>query len=323
MKKFRNILPCLPLAFGSAMLLGSTAQAQQITNYRYWFDDETANLVNVTITATPELNAGISLNSAALSPGYHTVTVQFKDNDAHWSAPWTSEFNQKGGTLVALQYWFNDDAGNASLLPVTPTADLDLSASLDAAALPVGLHLVTLRGKDERGEWSVPYTSLMTRGGGLITGYEYWIDDQVADRVTNTIGPAGVVDLISDLPLNTPAGDHTFTVRFHDEAGEWSVPITTTVSVYVGMDELPGVGSLTVFPNPVQDQLTLRLDALNPAEYEVGVLDLLGRTVAPAVQWNVQGLSQRNWDTRSLAAGQYIIRISSQGHTANIPFTKP
>jgi hypothetical protein len=85
-------------------------------------------------------------------------------------------------------------------LPVTPNANLDLSATLNAGTLPLGLHHVTMRGKDERGEWSTPYTTVITRGGGQITGYEYWIDDQVAGRVMNTIGPAATVDLISDLP---------------------------------------------------------------------------------------------------------------------------
>ena len=303
-------------------LLTTSVDGQNITAYRYWFDDDIANRVNVPVTATPEVNTVISFNSAALPVGYHMVTVQFKDADAHWSSPYTSVFSQKGGKLTALQYWFDDAAASPLQLPVTPNANLDLSATLNAGTLPLGLHHVTMRGKDERGEWSTPYTTVITRGGGQITGYEYWIDDQVAGRVMNTIGPAATVDLISDLPLNTPAGEHTFTIRFHDEAEGWSVPIITTVSVYVGIEELPGVNSLLVFPNPVQDQLTLRLDARTASAFEVSILDATGRVVAAPINWSVQGLAHKSWDTSPLATGPYTIRISSTGHAVNIPFIK-
>ncbi|HQV38764.1 MAG: T9SS type A sorting domain-containing protein [Flavobacteriales bacterium] len=303
-------------------LLLSATQAQNITGYRYWFDDAIADLVTVSLSPTPVVDAQISMNSAGLAIGYHTVTVQFRDADVHWSSPYTSVFSQKGGTITALQYWFGDDAGSASTLDVTPAAEIDLTASLDASDLPLGLHNVTIRGLDDRGEWSVPYTTTMARGGGMITGYEYWIDDQVADRVMNPVGPATVVDLISDLPLNTPPGDHTFTIRFRDEAEGWSVPITTTVTVYVGIDELPGVNSLLVFPNPVQDQLTLRVDAQTFTDMEVSLLDASGRVVEAPTNWSVTGLAHRTWDTSAFPAGVYTLRIISSARAITLPFIK-
>jgi len=306
-------------AFG---LLLSATYAQNITGYRYWFDDAIANLVTVPLAPTPVVNAQFSMNSAGLAIGYHIVTVQFRDADAHWSSPYTSVFSQKGGTITALQYWFGDDASTASLLSVTPAPAIDLTATLDASALPVGLHNVTLRARDERGEWSVPYSTTMTRGGGVITGYEYWIDDQVADRIMNPIGPATVVDLISDLPLNTPPGDHTFTIRFRDEAEGWSVPITTTVAVYVGIEELPGVNNLLVFPNPVQDQLTLRVDAHTFTDMEVSLFDATGRMVEAPTNWSVTGLVHRTWDTSAFPVGLYSIRITSADRAITLPFIK-
>jgi hypothetical protein len=303
-------------------LLLCATQAQNITGYRYWFDDAIADLVTVTLSPIPVVDAQFSMNSAGLSTGHHTVTVQFRDADAHWSSPYTSVFSQKGGTITALQYWFGDAAASASLLNVTPAAEIDLTASLDASDLPLGLHNVTIRGLDERGEWSVPYTTTMTRGGGAITGYEYWIDDQVNDRITNPIGPATVVDLVSDLPLNTPPGDHSFTIRFHDEAEGWSVPITMTVAVYVGIEELPGVNSLLVFPNPVQGQLTLRVDAHAFTDMEVSLIDATGRIVEAPTNWSVTGLAHRTWDTSAFPAGMYTIRIGSSDRAITLPFIK-
>ncbi len=322
MRNLLNISLRAGMVTAIAAILTGTTDAQNITAYRYWFDDDIANLVNVPVTATPDMNTTISFNSASLAIGYHLVTVQFKDADAHWSSPYTSVFSQKGATLTELQYWFDDATATATQLPVTPSANLNLSADLDASALSLGLHQVTLRGKDARGEWSVPYTTMITRGGGQITGYEYWINDQVADRVMNTIGPADVVDLISDLPLNTPPGDHTFTIRFRDEAEGWSVPITTTVAVYMGIEELPGVNSILLFPNPVQDQLTLRLDASVSSAYDVSIFDATGRMVAAPTHWQVAGLVHRSWDTAALAPGTYTIRITNGDRAAHLPFIK-
>jgi hypothetical protein len=322
MKHVQRISLRALLAPAIALLLIGAAQAQSITAYRYWFNDDIAALVEVPVTATPVMNTQIVLNSTGLAVGLHTVTVQFKDNDLHWSAPYTSVFNQKGGTITALQYWFNDDASGATQLSVTPAAEVDLTASLNASTLPVGLHRVTMRGLDDRGEWTVPYSNVMTRGGGQITGYEYWIDEQVDDRVMNAIGPADVVDLISALPLTTTDGAHTFTIRFHDEAEGWSVPITTAFTYGVGIEEIPGVSSYLLFPNPVQDQLTLRLDASVASALQVSLLDAAGRMVEAPTNWNVQGLTHRSWDTAALSPGIYTLRITSAEHALNLPFVK-
>jgi len=305
------------------LLMAGLAHAQNITAYRYWFDDDIAALVEIPVTATPVVSTEFVLNSTGLAVGHHTVTIQFKDTDLHWSAPYTSVFSQKGGTLTGLEYWFNDDAADAILLSVTPAAAVDINASLNASALPVGLHRVTMRGRDERGEWTVPYSGTITRGGGSITGYEYWIDDQVADRVMNSIGPADVVDLISALPLSTSDGPHTFTIRFHDEAEGWSVPMTTAFSYIVGIGELPGVNSFLLFPNPVQDHVALRLDASLPSNLQVSILDAAGRVVEAPSNWSVQGITHRTWDTAILPAGMYTMRITTAEHAINLPFVKP
>jgi hypothetical protein len=322
MKILHNISLRSTLTIAFALLLVGTMHAQNITSYRYWFDDDIANLVTVPVTPIPEINTPITFNSAGLSIGFHTVTMQFKDADGHWSSPYTSIFSQKGSTLTSLEYWFNDEIASATQLGVTPAANLDLNASLDASTLPVGLYQVTMRGLDDRGEWSVPYTTTMTRGGGLITGYEYWIDDQVADRVMDNIGPANVVDLISEIPLAIADGDHTFTIRFHDQAEGWSVPITSAFTYLVGIDELPGVNSILMFPNPVRDNLTLRLDMRTASILQVSMLDASGRFVAAPEDWGVQGVSDRTWNTTHLAAGTYILRIISADHAMNLKFIK-
>lgn len=304
------------------LILLRTAPAQNITGYRYWFNDDNATMVQVATAPTPLLSTTVQLNSSSLPVGLHTATIQFHDADGHYTAPYTSTFAQHGSTVQALEYWFNDSANDAVQIAATPAADFDLSVALDAGALPTGFHTVTVRSLDARGEWSVPYTTTFIRSGGNITGYEYWIDDQIQDRVMNSIGPAMTVDLVEELPLNTTDGDHTFTIRFHDETEGWSVPLSTTFSFATGINEIAGVSNYLLFPNPVGDGVTLRLDATERKDLQVSLLDATGRVVMAPTNWTVLGLSHHRWDTSALSNGSYLVRITSGDHTFHIPFIK-
>ncbi|MCC6838631.1 MAG: T9SS type A sorting domain-containing protein [Flavobacteriales bacterium] len=314
--KTRLLLPAL------IALAAGTAHVQNITGYRYWFDDDVDAATTVDVTPTPELDAALSLNSAALPAGHHLATIQFRDADGHWGAPWTEHFTQKGGTVNALEYWFNDDVANAATASVTPGTAPLITTPLDATALSVGFHTVTVRSVDAAGERSVPYTVAFARNGGVITGYEYWIDEAIADRTTGNIGPAGVVDLIDNLPVPTTDGSHLFTIRFHDADGGWSVPLSSAFTFFVGIAEIPGVSNYLLFPNPVTDRLSLRLDAADARPLQIEVLDAAGRTVRQLGTWNVAGTMHNTWDASMLAGGSYVLRIGSGGRSMQIPFVK-
>lgn len=314
--KTRMLLPA------ALVLVTATAQAQNITGYRYWFNDDVASAVTVDVTPTPELDAALSLNSAALPAGHHLATIQFRDADGHWGAPWTEHFTQKGGTVNAIEYWFDDNAGDATTANMTPGTAPLYSTPLDATALPVGFHSVTVRTMDASGERGVPYTVPFARNGGMITGYEYWLDEAIADRTTGSIGPAGVVDLVAGLPVPTTDGTHLFTIRFRDEDGGWSVPLSSTFNYFVGMDEIPGLSNYLVFPNPAVDVLSIRLDAARAGTLDLSILDATGRRVGGLNKWSVLGTAQHNLDISTLARGSYQLLIAEDTHQVRVPFVK-
>lgn len=310
------------LALTLALLGWAHAQAQNITGYRYWFNDNVTAATVVNITPTPVIDQNITLNSASLPVGYHLVTLQFRDADGLWSAPWTSLFAQRGTTVNALEYWFNDDAANITTANVTPGTAPLITAPLASNSLPVGFHTVTVRTVDGRGERSVPYTVNFTRNGGAITGYEYWLDDVIEDRVSAEIGPAGTVELIAALPVPTTDGEHLFTIRFRDADGGWSVPLSSTFNFFVGLDEIAGVSNYLLFPNPANEQLSLRVDATMATDLNIQVIDGSGRIVQSLENWNVSGTAHRSWDISSLARGTYLLRITSGDRYIHMPFVK-
>lgn len=104
--------PLKPLLAVCALLLtAAMAPAQNLTGYRYWFNDNAATMTVVDLTATPVVDTELILNSSSLPNGHHLVTIQFRDANGHWGAPWTTMFAQRGATMNALEYWFNDDPG--------------------------------------------------------------------------------------------------------------------------------------------------------------------------------------------------------------------
>jgi hypothetical protein len=300
----------------------SPMRAQTVTGYRYWYDDDAANATTVSVAGGADYTLTASLEATALAPGYHRVTMQMQDSNGDYSVPLTSLFVQRGNTIAGYRYWFDDDAANATDVNVTGTADYTLSASLEATVLENGYHRVTMQLRDGTGEYGSPLTSTFVQRGVTVDGYEYWIDDDIAARTSGSIGPAGVVDLVVSLPTNTTAGQHLFTIRFSEEQDGWSVPLTSEFSFITGLDELPGLSDLLLFPNPTNGQLALRLTSADGAQLRLSVVDATGRVVRAEENWTPTGTAVRTWDLADLAPGSYSLRIANGDRQSTLRFQK-
>ncbi len=225
-------------------------------------------------------------------------------------------------TITEYRWWLNDDLTTLTNGTVPAEADLQLTASIDLPALDKDHNIITIQFKDSDGEFSSPITRLFTRSTGMVSGYEYWIDDDIANSQNGSIGPAMVVDLITDLPTNIAVGDHTFTIRYSGESGTWSVPHSTTFSVITSIEEISGISEIVVFPNPVTDQLGIRISATEALTLDMEILDQGGRSIHRSERWNVLGTDRRSFDVGSLSQGQYILRLSDGAGHQHISFTK-
>lgn len=295
-----------------ALLAATLAQAQSINAYRYWYDDAVSAAVTTTVAATPELVLNSALPTGSLVPGHHRFSMQARDTDGNWSAPHTTWFTRSSNTVNGYRYWLNDDPATVATGTLTATGTVDLNSAVAMGNLVRHYNLVTIQMHESDGLYSAPITKAFVRGTGEVHGYEYWIDDAIADRTTNNISPAGVANLIADLPVPTTEGDHVFTIRFSSVHGTWSVPLSSAFSYVVGIDELPGLSDLMLFPNPATGQLGLRLNSDAMHTLQLDVLDLAGRPVLALDQWAVQGSGWRNWDISGLARGTYLLRITGE-----------
>lgn len=299
------------------------AQAQQIDGYRYWFDDDAAGAVTTTVGATDELTLSTTWPTGSMAPGYHRVSFQFRDTNGEWSVPATRPFVRSAHDIIGYRYWVNDDIGTLTTGSVGPAQTADLNALIDPGSLTRDYNTVTIQFRDADSEWSVPKTSVFVLNSGLVNGYQYWIDDDIANSQSGSIVPAGVVDLIADLPTGVPNGNHLFTIRFSGANGSWSVPLSAEFSVILSTPELPGITDLLLFPNPATDQLGLRLTTDQARTLQLEVLDLSGAVVADLSSWSVSTTAHRSWDISALASGSYLLRITGEHGAWTTRFVKP
>ncbi|MBK9274562.1 MAG: T9SS type A sorting domain-containing protein [Flavobacteriales bacterium] len=298
-------------------------QAQQIDGYRYWYDDDVAAAVTTAVSNTPELVLVDGWPTSGLGPGHHRVSVQIRDTDGNWSVPQTHLFTRSGSPITGYRYWTNDDVSTSMTGSIVPNTVVHLNTLVDPGTLPNDFNTVTIQFRDADGEWTVPHTTWSVKGTGAVDGYQYWIDDDIANATTSSIGPAAVVDLIAGLPIMTTTGTHTFTIRFSGANGTWSVPLTTEFSFITDVEELPGITDLLLFPNPVTDQLGLRLTTNEARTLSLQVLDLSGSVVADLSTWSVSATAHRSWDISTLASGSYMLRITGEHGAWTTRFVKP
>ena len=303
-----------------ALALG-TANAQNITEYRYWFDDDVANTVTQTVAAIPTLDLTASLPTSGLEPGFHRITLQFSDG-ADWSSPLTQVFSRSGSDITGYRYWLNNDPSTVTNVSITPEADVQLNDILNNVSTDRDFNMVTIQFVDADGTYSAPITSVLVRGIGPVTAYEYCIDDQIADRSSGNIGPATLVDLITDLATGTTTGSHLFTIRFQGGGDGWSVPLTTEFDYYTSISELLGITNVTIFPNPTVEHIGVRMTSEGRRTLEVSVIDTKGSEVHQFPTWTVAGTAHQSWSIAALRAGNYFLRLREGESSWTSPFVK-
>lgn len=129
--------------------------------------------------------------------------------------------------ITKYEYWL--DTGHAERT-IRPAEIGSLEFTIDVGNLCHGLHSLNFRAQDSEGRWSSPSSSYFycidkesTSQG--VSQYEYWLDQNAAERVTAN-GQGSTINL--DVDISTLlTGLHTFSFRYKDGMGHWSAPQTS------------------------------------------------------------------------------------------------
>jgi hypothetical protein len=113
-------------------------------------------------------------------------------------------------------------------------------------------------------------------------------------EISYTIGEMAAVTTISNPSI-------TFTQGFH-QPDKFSVGFETIESKWSGY----------IYPNPVDDQVTLSISSDYQANYIIDLFDAGGRRILANKEINhLPGSQQFSFSTAELSAGTYLLRVSS------------
>lgn len=93
-------------------------------------------------------------------------------------------------------------------------------------------------------------------------------------------------------------------------------------TIVLGINEDQTLSNITLYPNPVQDELSIEYVATMASELTVSIVDMAGKQIqAHRIQSNV-GQNIIMMDTKELAAGKYTLLLQGNSGKTTLPFIK-
>ena len=111
-----------------------------------------------------------------------------------------------------------DDNYDSRMVGTQPT-DNDFSLSVDIGTLSSGIHLFNYHVQDLQGGWGPLYRKFFLKSSAEIIGYEYWFDDDVANKITANASGNELSLPISITQLK--GGVHYLNIRTKHADGTW------------------------------------------------------------------------------------------------------
>ncbi len=190
----------------------------------------------------------IELPIGNITPGYHTLSVRFKEGANNWSSFSSKKFLHVGNKATAIssirseiEYWFNNDFASRKTASLAGTSDQEIL--FDAADLDQGVHTLYWRTRAKGDLWSSVFSSTFsksTKADG-VTQMEYWFNKGFDDRQQKTISNLSQIE--EDIDLSSlPLGSHQFFYRFQYAGGKWSAVHTQNIAKRVAPTSAGGTG---------------------------------------------------------------------------------
>lgn len=263
------------------------------------------------------------------------------------------KFNADPGT-ASLEPAYNQEINNVTPLEINSSATLNGSTlTINASATfftnfsNADFNLAAVITEDNVTGTSSNYAQANFYSGGAsgpMGGYENLPNPVPASQMTyNYVGRAllgGFGGQDGSVPTSLSDGDVasvTFTYNIpasvdqnnlnvvvlliDNSDGSVVSAIGKTLSEVLSIQENNIIEGVTVYPNPVNDELTINLRQSN-GDYNVALYDLLGRQVINNTYSNLSGYNDLKLDVNSLASGQYILKLTNNSNTYSTKIIK-
>jgi pimeloyl-ACP methyl ester carboxylesterase len=212
-------------------LIPIVGSAQQLSTYRYWYDNDFSNARHINFSDSV---LDLNLNVIGLSEGLHQINCQFRDTARLWSSVITQIFyrvNAFANQLKGYRYWYDNDFSNAQYVT---SSDTCLSFLLNVSAIDKGFHQVNFQFLDATSMWSSVVTHHFYKTivrNPSISQFRYWFDDDLINTTVLNIGNITNDDFFARINLEKLSdGTHRFHYQFSDDGNLWSSVSTDTIT---------------------------------------------------------------------------------------------
>jgi hypothetical protein len=309
-----------------------TLSAQKINLVEYWFNNDYADRTTLEITtnADNETDVIIPFPDNGKNELFETIYFRFSDSFGRWSpVASTQMFNKNDSTivLVQLEYWFDHNFANKTLIPVTAAVNPDGTLQIQEAdvAWPDDAQIIYYRFKSKYNQWTAILSSdkdLMFNENDRILSMEYWFDDGFSNReivnIQTNETSEGIL-LMQQAEVSWQASAANIHYRFLSKAGRWSPTISSNI------DELSIINfyglqvknsNLKVYPNPASN--IINIETTDNLITSIALHNELGQQVLVKKSLN----HSIELDISKLKTGIYILIVTTNNDRKDFKIIK-
>lgn len=302
--------------------------SNNINSYQYWFDNDFSLQTTEIVSTTGQLLLNTSISLEAISNGLHVFNIRFKDDKGTWSIPQSQYFyynNLTESSIIAYEYWFDNSIDNSTFVGMTPIQHAQLTEMIPIGDIGEGLHLFSIRFKDDKGTWSVPVNQYFYKTNHVvdneITAYRYWINDDINNAIIVPIdSPAQLLNLSE--AINFPGlglGDYTIHFQFKDTSDNWSIVTSDDFTITsLSILDTTFEKQIIAYPNPTKRILNFDLGE-GFSLVDMKIYNQVGKLIEQETYRNAQKFKL---NVEGYSNGIYFLIIIADANKATLKFIK-
>jgi hypothetical protein len=170
-------------------------------------------------------NISFTIDAGEMVEGMHSISLHVQDEEGNWSSISSDRFlvfhanTLETPQLTSCEYWIDGDKEHQKEIAVDGA---NIAFAIDGTELSEGQHTISLRVKNDLGEYSNTITDIFFKfnaeaEAGTPVACEYWIDQDFANRKTTAVTNGSVAFTI-DASSQTD-GMHQVSWRVLDDKG--------------------------------------------------------------------------------------------------------
>lgn len=179
-------------------------------SYEYWIDEDYTHRVTGTLV-DGQLSANVDVSH--LSSGVHLFS--YRPHTEGISGTLTRHVFTISNEVNSYEYWFDENYAHRMVMSASGDS---VTLAFDLNGLSPGVHSLSLRPRTSNGTVG-PATSMLFVNELAVVAYEYWFDDDIANKVTAN---ASGNNLQLPISVNHLSGDvHYLNFRAQHTDGTW------------------------------------------------------------------------------------------------------